>query len=63
MAAGPPVQEFFSIGEVCTLAVSDIDSRRGLIHIRDGKRGRDRYVMLPPRVLLGWIPLASDAKD
>jgi integrase/recombinase XerD len=40
------------ISEVCSLRVTDIDSRRGLIHIRDGKRGRDRYVMLPPRVLL-----------
>jgi integrase/recombinase XerD len=40
------------IGEVCTLEVGDIDSQRGLIHVREGKRGRDRYVMLPPRVLL-----------
>jgi integrase/recombinase XerD len=40
------------ISEVCSLCVRDIDSRRGLIHVRDGKRGRDRYVMLPPRVLL-----------
>jgi len=40
------------ISEVCSLEVGDIHSRRGLIHVRDGKRGRDRYVMLPPRVLL-----------
>src|SRR5262249_61934923 len=40
------------IGEVCALEVRDIDSQRGVIHIRDAKRGRDRYVMLPPRVLL-----------
>jgi site-specific recombinase XerD len=40
------------IGEVCALEVRDIDSQRGVIHIRDAKRGRDRYVMLPRRVLL-----------
>lgn len=39
------------ISEVCPLKVSDIDSKRMLIHIRDGKRGRDRYVMLPRRLL------------
>jgi site-specific recombinase XerD len=40
------------IDEVCSLGVEDIDSRRNLIHVRDGKRGRDRYVMLSSRVLL-----------
>ncbi len=39
------------IGEVCALMVEDIDSRRMLIHVRHGKGGRDRYVMLPERVL------------
>jgi integrase/recombinase XerD len=39
------------ISEVCSLRTTDIDSRRGLIHIRDGKRGRDRFVMLSPRLL------------
>jgi integrase/recombinase XerD len=39
------------ISEACKLAPQDIDSRRGLIHIRDGKRGRDRYVMLSQRLL------------
>jgi len=34
------------ISEVCKLRPTDIDSKRKLIHIRDGKRGRDRYVML-----------------
>lgn len=29
----------------------DIDSQRGVIHIRDGKRARDRYVMLSPVLL------------
>ncbi len=36
------------------LKPGDIDSQRMLIHIRDGKRGRDRYVMLPERVL-EWL--------
>jgi site-specific recombinase XerD len=40
------------VQEVCRLEATDIDSRRGLIHVRDGKRGRDRYVMLPARLLL-----------
>lgn len=39
------------ISEVCALSVSDIDSQRGVIHIRDGKRARDRYVMLSPVLL------------
>jgi len=37
--------------EVCRLRVEDIDSKRGLIHIRQGKGGKDRYVMLPVRLL------------
>lgn len=39
------------ITEACRLAIGDIDAKRGLIHVRDGKRGRDRYVMLPGRLL------------
>jgi site-specific recombinase XerD len=39
------------ISEVCALRVTDIDSQRGVIHVRDGKRGRDRFVMLSPRLL------------
>jgi site-specific recombinase XerD len=39
------------ISEVCKLQVGDIDSQRMLIHIRNGKRGRDRYVMLSPTLL------------
>lgn len=42
------------IGEACSLKPEDIDSKRMLIHIRDGKRRRDRYVMLPERVLK-WL--------
>lgn len=40
------------ISEVCSLEVRDIQSQRGLIHIRNAKGAKDRYVMLPPRVLL-----------
>jgi integrase/recombinase XerD len=40
------------VGEVCALRVEDIDSQRMVIHIRQGKRKRDRYVILPERVLL-----------
>lgn len=39
------------IGEACSLRTVDIDSKRMVIHIRDGKRGRDRYVMLSPVLL------------
>jgi len=34
------------IREACSLLTTDIDSERGVIHIRSGKRDRDRYVML-----------------
>jgi len=34
------------VSEACELTSADIDSKRMLIHVRDGKRGRDRYVML-----------------
>jgi len=39
------------IGEACSLMTIDIDSSRMVIHIRDGKRGHDRYVMLSPVLL------------
>lgn len=39
------------ISEVCALRVGDIDSQRMVIHVRQGKGKRDRYVMLPERVL------------
>ena len=37
--------------EVCTLKVADIDSQRMLIHVDDGKGGRDRKAMLSPSLL------------
>ncbi len=39
------------ISEVCSLQVADIDSQRMVIHVRDGKGGKDRYVMLGDRLL------------
>lgn len=35
------------IEEACALWTTDIDAQRGTIHVRHGKRSRDRYVMLP----------------
>lgn len=39
------------LGEVCDLTVSDIDSARMLIHIRQAKGHKDRYVPLSPIAL------------
>lgn len=41
------------IGETCSLEIGDIDSKRMVIRIRDGKGGRDRYAMLGDRLLEG----------
>ena len=38
------------VSEVCRLRAEDIDGQRGLIHVRLGKGGKDRYVMLPKRL-------------
>jgi site-specific recombinase XerD len=38
------------VGEIAALQVTDIDSQRMLIHVREGKTG-PRHVMLSPRVL------------
>jgi integrase/recombinase XerD len=38
--------------EVCALRIDAIDTQRMLLHVRSGKGGRDRFVMLSPRVLL-----------
>ena len=37
--------------EVCNLKVNDVDSNRMLIHVDDGKGGRDRKAMLSPGLL------------
>ena len=39
------------ISEACRLRPGDIDSKRMLIHVRLGKGGKDRFVMLPVRLL------------
>jgi len=40
------------LSEGIQLRVPDIDSARGLIHVRHGKGGKDRYVPLPQQTLL-----------
>ena len=40
--------------ELCHLKVADVDSVRMLIHIRHGKRNRDRDVPLSPKLLETW---------
>jgi site-specific recombinase XerD len=37
--------------ELCHLKVSDIDSERMVIHVRQGKGSRDRDVLLTPKLL------------
>src|SRR3954462_741608 len=39
------------VSEVVGLQVTDIDSARMTLHVREGKGQRDRYVMLSPRLL------------
>jgi len=39
------------ISEACRLRVEDIDGKRKLIHVRLGKGQKDRYVLLPERLL------------
>lgn len=40
------------LNEGTHLRVQDVDSARGLVHVRHGKGGRDRYVPLPGQTLL-----------
>jgi site-specific recombinase XerD len=39
------------VSEACKLCVGDIDSKRMVIVVRNGKGGRDRYAMLSPVLL------------
>jgi integrase/recombinase XerD len=50
------------VSEVCRLRVEDIDSGRGLIHVRLGKGGKDRYVMLAERLLVALRAYWAKAK-
>jgi site-specific recombinase XerD len=40
------------VNEACQLRTSDIDAARGVIHVRRGKGGKERLVMLSPRLLV-----------
>ena len=40
------------VSEVVALKITDIDSQRMVIRIEQGKGGKDRYVMLSPRLLM-----------
>jgi integrase/recombinase XerD len=39
------------MSEACRLETHDIDAARGVVHVRHGKGGRERLVMLRPRLL------------
>lgn len=39
------------VSEICRLQAADIDSEQMLLHIRDGKGGKERLVPLSPRML------------
>jgi site-specific recombinase XerD len=39
------------ISEACQLRVEDIDSRRMVLRVRQGKGGKERYTVLSPRLL------------
>jgi integrase/recombinase XerD len=54
------------VSEACALTPADIDSKRMVIHVRDGKRGRDRYVMLGERLLAAlrtWWRIERPARE
>lgn len=41
------------LGEACRLQIGDIDSKRGVIHVRKAKGDKDRFVTMSPRLLAG----------
>jgi integrase/recombinase XerD len=58
-AAGPKYKAAFSlaygaglrVAEIASVRVSDIDSKRMLVRIEQGKRRKDRYAILSPKML------------
>ena len=50
------------VSEVCRLETRDIDAKRMLLHIRDGKGGRDRYVMLSTVLLRTLRAYAKESR-
>lgn len=39
------------LGEACRVQVTDLDRARGVLHVRQAKGSKDRYVPLPPGIL------------
>jgi integrase/recombinase XerD len=50
------------ISEVCSLETRDIDYERALIHVRDAKGSKDRYVMLSKRLALALLDYLREAR-
>jgi len=50
------------VSEVAQLEVGDIDAKRMVLLIRNAKRGRERYVMLSPRLLSALRAYWKDAQ-
>jgi integrase/recombinase XerD len=50
------------ISEARSLRVEDVDSKRMLLHIRGAKRGKDRFVLLSPRLLAALRGYWAEAK-
>jgi site-specific recombinase XerD len=50
------------VGEIARLEIGDIDAKRLVLHIRDAKRGRERYVMLSSRLLEALRAYWKDAR-
>lgn len=48
--------------EICRLKVADIDSDRMLVHVRQGKGGRDRDLPLSPKLLVSRPPQTRAAQ-
>src|SRR3954454_12849047 len=52
----------FRVSEVTALKITDIDSARMVIHVRQGKGSKDRYVMLSEQllgILRAWGAIGS----